>query len=270
MHKIKIKRFKLTKVLYSFYSTDRPMFTLCYIPDKTTDKIKTCGSFSSCRAYITDMLRTMILKKRHPNDGHSYHINKHGNIKLNDVLLCINYNTNVKKILNIIRIINYYNVIGKIPKFKLVGLSSHNNGKLVNIFILRIPMKYKEKPFLMSMATLLIRLLTTLSNEALKKIKSIDDIEEYFFTHRDGKDNNFTFNDRRSLYTSNNYLKLRLIMKNHKKLFYGLGKKTLFPYNIGYSFHERSGINSLCTGLTFNYVLNKRLKEMLKVKEVNK
>ena len=266
MKRIKIKKFDMINYNKGFlYINNRPLFDLCYISDKTKNEMSSCSKFSSCRAYLTDMLRTIIIGKRNSDDGHSYYIKKSRPLKLNDVILGIEYNTEINHITSIINVINYYSDIGNLPKLKLIGFSEEEKSKL---WFIKIPMKYKEKSFLMSMTTLLIRVLLCVENEEIEKLKNIDDVEKYFYKYR--KHNDFTSTDSSDLYRNNNYLKLRILMQKHKKLFYGLGNKKLFPYEVGYSFHDKSGINSLCTSITLNKVLNTRAKKMLKVKRVTK
>ena len=268
MNRTKIKKFIIDEpaAKQCFYKSTRPLFNICYISDKLENKVKFCGTFSSCRAYSTDIIRTIVVGKRHPDDGHSYHMDKNEPlIKLNDAILGVGYNTDIEHILNLLTVINHYNTIGNLPKLKLIGFSEATN---LNLWFIKMPMRHKEKSFLTSMISLLIRILTSLSNETLERLKSVDDIETYLHEHRENKDNSFSFSDRTSLYHTNNYLKLRIIMKNNKKLFYGLGNKTLFPFSVGYTFHDKSGINSLCTAITLNKVLNTRSKRMLKVKKV--
>ena len=264
MKRIKIKKFTLTKLnIQTFYTSNAPLFAACYMSNKIKNEITSCGRFSSCRAYLTDTLRSIVLGKRLGSDGHSYYVEKHRSLKLSDIILGINYNTDIEHILNIVNILNCYSKVGNLPKFKLISMSEIKSSKL---WFIKIPMKFKETPHLMSMVTLLIRVLFTVKNKDLEKLKNVGDIENYFHKHK--KANGFDSVDSRHLYNNNNYLKLKTIIQRHKELFYGLGNKKLFPSSIGYDFHNTGGINSLCTAITHNKVLNNRAKTMLEIKEV--
>ncbi len=183
------------------------------------------------------------------------------------MLLGVGFNTDIHHMVNIVNIINYYSEIGNLPKLKLIGFADTARLKL---WFIKMPMKYKEKSFLTSMITLLVRVFATVKNEVLETLKNIDDVEDYFYIHKKNKDNGFGFNDRHTLYGTDNYLKLRMVMQHHRKLFFGQGNKKLFPFSVGYKFHDKSGINSLCTAITLNKVLNERSKKMLKVEKVIK
>ena len=267
MDKNKTKEFTFLKQI-SFYGTTTPVFAPCRISSKDKNKIEMYFTFCQCRAYFTDAIRTMVLKKRVVDDAHGYYIEKHDPVKLGQVLLGVTYKTTKENMLNIIKILNFYSDIGNFPKFKLLGTIIQKKENYS--WAIKIPMIYKEKPFLMSMTTLLIRVLATISNEHLENLKNIDDVERYFYKCKSKGSNNFSLGDRHDLYDRQLYLKMRKVMENHKELFHGLGNKTLFPASIGYAFHSQGGISSLCRGVTFNTILNKRAKDLLKVKKVNK
>ncbi len=74
MDRIKVTQFTLTNLPkgHSFYNITTPLFNICYISNKIKNEVKMCGTFSSCRAYSTDIIRSVVLGKRHEDDAHSY------------------------------------------------------------------------------------------------------------------------------------------------------------------------------------------------------
>ena len=241
------------------YETDRILFNLAYINDKSKNEIKCCTWLSTCRAYITDALRTIILNKYCENDAHTFRLKDNIGIKLNRFLLGIKYKIKEEHLSYCIRIINYYNEINNFPKFKLMGYSEY---KKEIIFFIRIPIIYKSNPHLLSLFTLLLRVLTKCDSVDLEKIKSINDIESYFHENKKSFTDIISPEDRTYIFTNDNYKKFKFIFEDYKKLFYRMGKKTLFPSSIGYAFHNVGGIYSLSTGKTNDKKLNERAKKL--------
>lgn len=255
----KIKEFTILKFNGGYTVDDSYLqFNIGYIKDKNTNCIEFYSVFSSCRAYITDAFRTIIREKKLKSDCHSLNLHKYNNIKLKNLLLNLCYRTDIEHIIIILKIINYYNIVGKIPKFKLIGKTINDK---FNIWHIKIPGLCIRTPFLTSMFTLLIRILCTIPKDKLEKLKNIEDLENYLLKCKNK--NSFSYTDTNSIYKNNNYLKYKQITTNHKKLFYGFGKKKLFPLGIEYGFHDTSGINSLCLGKTFNKKLNQLSKELV-------
>lgn len=260
---IKLKQFTVSesniKSHLNNYKCSTIRFNLAYINNKFKNEIKFCTDFSTCRAYITDAIRTIILNKRCKDDAHTFKLKNNIGIKLNQFLLSIKYKIKEEHLLHCLRIINYYNEINKFPKFKLIGNYIH---KTETIFFIKIPIIYKKNPHLFSLFTLLLRILCDYNLKDLEKIKNITDLENHFYINKKSIINIISSEDKVYIYEDNNYTKFKPIFENYKKLFYKLGKKTLNPESIGYDFHNQGGIFSLCNSITSNDILNKRIEKL--------
>jgi len=261
MKTTELRQFTISNVKsYDFnnYFQNKISFSLSYLDDESENEIKFCTGFSSCRAYITDSIRTIILNKRCTGDAHTFNLQNNIGIRLSRFLLSVKNKVEKDHLLYCIRIINYYNEISNFPKFKLIGYSKYKDA---TIFFIKIPMIYKNNPHLFSLFTLLLRVLNNCDPVDLEQIKNIDDLESYLCENKKTINDINSASDTNHIFTNNNYKKFKFIFKDYKKLFASFGKKKLFPSHVGYDFHNTGGIFSLSIGETSNKKLNERSKK---------
>lgn len=260
MKKNKIKQLILDPTYKKFtpiYDSKSMLFNLSYINDKSKNILRFSTTFSSCRAYITDSIRTIVSNEYCKGDAHSFKLNAHKDVKLNSFLLGICFNIEETHLLHSIKIINYYNDITNFPKFKVAGKLIHNDR---SIFFIKIPMIYKKNPHLFSLFTLFLRSLTLLPIWLIEDIKNIEDFEKFLESKEKIIYTYLNSSDKIDIYK--NYKTFKIIFDNYKNLFNRLGDKSLFPTDVGYTFHNSGGIVSLCESNTSVKILNERMKDL--------
>jgi hypothetical protein len=224
------------------------------------DNIQVCAG-TGCRDYLHDIIRTFLNnKERLGADGHNYYP------ELGDPDLCMDKlrlllklaNSNEKaartNIKRAVKMLNILEVFSGIQKTKMTFVSVEKPKEKELCVLLEGSEEYMHNPHLLSLLTLVVRF------TYFNKIKVVDENSLY--------NSHMGTNKDRMLMNSCHKI-IHLVLKNRKELFDGISLEELFPTRIGYNFHSKGGIQSLCDSESSNDEVNRKIRLLKKsVKEV--
>ena len=228
-----------------------------------TDMIEQTHPWVKCRDFLHDAVRTTLTGKKSDIYGFKYVKGINPDIPTDKTILLLSEpnitdSKSFRKILNNgIRLINHYeNLIGE-SLSTIRKVSGEPEGKHKHVWLIEGPKFWITAPYLVSLYTLLLRL----GPESIKVTNKEETMIKTFGNVVSQKRNVLT-NDIKYLTTVGKYI--GSIVKNHKKLteFNEIGFSKLYYEDVGISsFHNFSGVLSLCKMSTWSKQLNLKVKE---------
>jgi hypothetical protein len=221
---------------------------------KDSKRIPTTMIFT-CRDYIND---SMIVDKN--NSTFSYY-NAKTRIDWNRLRLALYTHSamdekeDYRKLLFATKIINFYENIGKFSRRTKIVPADHDYEK-VKVWLLYGPKEWMKSTHLVSMITLIFRVVYKTRINFPTKISNINDIHSFF----DKAIHTLYCYD--SSYIGN-YRTFETLMRKFHKIF-NLSEEVLFPNSQKMDWHSCGGIFSLCNFSSGIQELNENLKNELR------
>lgn len=230
---------------------------------KIGDTIEQSHPWVKCRDFLHDAVRTALTGKKSSIYGFTYAKGVNPDIHTDKTVLLLSEPNitdpkSFRKILNNgIRLINHYeNLIGE-SLSTIRKVSGEPEGKHKHVWLIEGPKFWITAPYLISLYTLLLRL----GPESIKVTAKEETMVKTFGEITSQKRDILT-NDIKYLTTVGKYV--GSVVRNHKKLteFNDVGFSKLYYEDISISsFHNYTGILSLCDMKTWSEQLNLKVKE---------
>ena len=262
-----------------FYNNNRIGFSFCTPVKKGVTQ--QCVSWKTCRDYMHDSLRCVVLNEDVESDSNGYYPGKNPPIDLKRIRMLVSASAKPlsskkdwwyyfkKGVYFGKRIINFYEkTYGFKTQTRITEVKCDNRD---NCWMLIGPAEWVNNPHLLSLFTLLLRVGSTIGKYTLDGGKLPVNIDQKFNTNKDVLKvyktiaNTDHIVDR--LIIDNCKNKLHILMEHRNDIFKNITPEELFPKKVGYSFHSTGGINSLCSFNSSNKVINKKFKNLVMTSE---
>lgn len=245
---------------YESYSYDgtRIRFGLVAKKDKKRVQIK---SLSDCRDYINDFIIESVDKVLRNNENKDkYYFRSIGiPADLKKLRLLIqkqpnseDYEEVKQSLLDAKRIINMYEELGKFSSRSVLASVEHTIHK--NVWLLTGPEEWMKSSHLVSMVTLIFRIVSN-NSEEFRGLNTLDQVEKKFLSIRHSYDTDLV------KYLPASWPKFRMYMEEYDTLFRSKSFDFWNPADCIHEWHSSGGIYSLSTFSTNNKNINDLVKE---------
>lgn len=248
--------------LNEIYQPTGIRFALCGPPNEENVIVQT-HEWVKCRDFMPDAVRAQLTGEIFEIYGFKYDPKKNPPIDLNKVRMLVSKaelktekdKADFEKSMESgLKILNTYE--------RLMGLKTRSKFRYVKgdkspwiyCWLFTGPKEWLKSPYLLSLYSFCIRL-------GVKNLK-FDNVDQLVKEMKKCGDQG---NERDNNYLKKMWNRIHLILKERKNLFLQNGKMDpIFTENVKGSFHDKTGIVSLCTAQTLKPELNKKLNELFR------
>lgn len=280
-----VKAHKSTRI--NPYFLNRVTFSLVSSPE---DGRRQCLPLLVCRDYLHEAVRAFVQQDDELSHKYNCEVDPPMDMKKLRLLVVKDHNDPEaakdfkKKLFNAKTVINFYEDVAGWKKSKIARASLDFSdseedvvGSAPSAYLLTGPGKWMNYPNLLSMVTLILRVLSTYGPVEFKGHDSlIREYERILSDNLGSRADEITMKNYRSLmdmprdliYLKLCHKKFYLIAKNVKRLFTENPMET-YPYRDhaeAVDFHYCGGIVALCTHIAANEKLNKKFKDLCAAK----
>lgn len=212
-------------------------------------------SVMTCRDYINDAMLKSIRPKNFDFNYYDGKIPIDWN-RLRLGLFCkkaTKIEETHEKLLLAKKIVNIYEKIGKFSRLSTLTKAEYD-GK-AEAWLLTGPKEWMKSSHLVSMVTLIFRMVKKSNFTQKNEINNIKDVHDFFLKIREDKNKLGP-----DYYYSEQFPMFEMFMRKYRQLF-DLPQETLFPKHFEYSWHGSGGISSLCTYQTYIRELDKKVEK---------
>jgi hypothetical protein len=258
----KVTWFKSTNNLAEIYQSVNMKFAFA---KKSEGIFIQCHKWIKCRDFLHDAVRTALTGKKSSIFGFTFEKGINPELDLENMTMLVSQKGLEKEdellpnLNRALKIINHYESIAGQPFSKLTKVEPDKISDYKHVWIIQGPKMWMTAPYLISMFTFLLRL--GCKNVEFTDSASLEKALEKV-SKEEKKDNDIN-------YLKTIWNKLEVIIVKHSTLIEekGNGYSNLYFQDANIqSFHNNSGIVSVCNANTWSHKFNEKIKNVLKEK----